>query len=257
MAKQYIPPLILTTPLIKGDKVRDAQWLLAGNNRFKGLAVLKDAQIDEEYGPVTATATARAKYWVGYPANNIDQVFGQTLYEYLRPRDWRPLPDDYRERREARLKEVAAKQTAGAKALAYAITELGNEENPAYSNLTKYGRWFGFNGVPWCAIFASYCFAHSGYLRFKSASCQEIYYAGHFGRNGTRQVWTPRPGDLVIYNFHGDRFAHTAFFERWIKQGVSFQDLGGNTGKRSFNAGGEVARGVRSVGQVTAYVRVG
>ncbi len=111
--------------------------------------------------------------------------------------------------------------------------------------------------MPWCAIFESWCFAHSGWSRFRYAAVAMIYWDARAGRNGLRQVWTPRRGDVVCFRLHGDSFAHTAFFDEWISEGESFRDLGGNTGDRSFNNGGAVARGVRSVGQVTAYVRVG
>ena len=36
-----------------------------------------------------------------------------------------------------------------------AAAEEGTTENPPNSNKTKYGEWYGLNGVPWCAIFVS------------------------------------------------------------------------------------------------------
>lgn len=238
-----------------GPKVDDCQYLLSGHNRFKGLAPLKDAARDGVYGPVTAQATKRAKYWLGYPLASCDQVFGQTIYEYLRTERWRPLPDAYRTRRAARLAAVAA--TTGQKAFDYAVTQIGYEESPYGSNRTKYGSWYGFNGVPWCAIFESYCFAHSGWSRYHYAACINIYLDAVAGRNWLRRVWTPVRGDVVVFNLHGDPYAHTAFFDQWITKGSTFRDLGGNTGSRSFNNGGAVARGQRDMSQVTAFVRVG
>lgn len=259
MPKQYAVPLVLTTPHMTdantvGDAVTDAQWLMAGNSRFKGLATLKDSAVDGDYGEISAQATKRTKFWVGYPLASCDGVFGQTLYEYLRPNQWRPLPDAYRGRRAARLK--AAASTPGMRALEWAIGELGYEESPFGSNSTKYGIEYGFNRVPWCAIFESIAFKRVGHAHFRYAACSQIYGDAVYGRNGLRRVWTPQRGDVVIYNLHGDRFAHTAFFEKWLTQDT-FQDLGGNTGSRSFNNGGAVARGVRGTSQVTAYVRVG
>lgn len=238
---------------MKGVRVDDCQYLLSGHNRFEGLAPLKDSARDGVYGPVTASATKRAKWWLGYPEQSCDTVFGQTLYEYLRPNKWRPLPDAYRIRRTARLQ---ATLTPGIKAFNYAVTQLGYEESPYGSNNTKYGVWYGFNRVPWCAIFESYCFAHTGWNRYRYAACLLIYLDAVAGRNGLRRVWTPRRGDVVIYKLHGDQYAHTGFFDEWLTQD-SFRDLGGNTGSRSFNNGGAVARGTRSTGNVTAYIRVG
>lgn len=249
---EFDQPLILTTPHVTGQKVKDAQWLLAGNSRFKDLATYKDGTVDGDYGPVTAAATKRAKYWLGYPLSACDQVFGQTIYEYLRPEKWRPLPEDYRSRRTQRLK--AAALTPGAKAFTLAVGELGYVETPV--NLTKYGADYGFNGVPWCAIFETWCFKHSGYTAFRYASVEQIYYDARAGRNKLRIVYTPQRGDLVLYSMRGNTFAHTAFYDRKLTE-TSFKDLGGNTGQASFNNGGQVARGDRTVSQVLAYVRVG
>lgn len=107
MAKQYDVPLRLVSPHMKGQKVKDAQWLMAGHNRFENLATYKNGKIDGDYGPLTAQATKRVKYWLGYPDSSLDTIFGQTLYEYLRENDWRPLPEAYRARRSKRLAAVA------------------------------------------------------------------------------------------------------------------------------------------------------
>ena len=40
--------------------------------------------------------------------------------------------------------------------------ELGEKEVPAGSNQTKYGRAFGWDGVPWCVIFLWWCFREAG-----------------------------------------------------------------------------------------------
>jgi len=255
MAKEFATPLRLVTPHMRGIPVRDAQWLLQGHNRFAGLAPYKDGKLDSDYGPMTAQATARTKYWLGYPDRAIDQVFGQTLYEYLRKEHWRPLPDAYRERRAARLK--AAASTPGLKALAEGRRHLGYRESPFGSNRTIFGQWYGWNGVAWCAIFLSYCFAHSGWSRFHYASVEMIYYAARAGRDRLRIVYTPQAGDVVLYQLHGDPWAHTAFFDRWIKKGQTFHDLGGNTGPSNISNGGMVLEQTRSISQVHAFVRAG
>lgn len=251
---EYATPLILTTPHMVGIPVRDAQYLMAGNSRFKGLATYKDGDIDGAYGPITAAATKSARYWVGYPSAACNGVFNQTLYEYLRPNDWRPLPTDYRDRRDQRL--AAAALTPGKKALAFAVNEIGNHEDPWGSNRSKYGAWYGFNGVPWCAIFESYCFAHTGRPSYRYASCLMIYLDASAGRNGLRLVWSPMPGDICIFNLHGDQFAHTSFFERWIDPAAgSFSDVGGNTGPSSISNGGAVMRQARQKQTVSHFVR--
>lgn len=254
--KEFETPLLLTSPHMRGDRVKDAQYLLSGHSRFDRLAPYKDGIVDGDYGPATAAATKSAKFWIGYPSSACDRVFGQTLYEYLRPNDWRPLPDAYRARRAQRI--AAATKTPGMKALAFAVNEIGNHETPYGSNRSKYGAWYGFNGVPWCAIFESYCFAHTGRASFRYAACSLIYNDAHAGRNGLREVWSPMPGDLCILNLHGDPFAHTSFFERWIDQHAgSFYDIGGNTGPTNISNGGAVMRQQRSKSMVSHFVRCG
>lgn len=251
---EFETPLILTTPHITGQRVKDAQWLLAGNNRFPGLATYKDGDVDGDYGPLTAQAAQRARYWLGYPATKQTPVFDQTLYEYLRPNDWRPLPASYRKQRDTRI--AAAAETPGMKALELAATFLGYHESPSGSNRTIFGEDYGFNGVAWCAIFETYCFKHTGRKTYRYAAVENIYWDAYYQRNGLYIVRTPQPGDVALFSFHGDRFAHTSFVDRVISQGSSFRDLGGNTGPSSFNSGGEVARGERSWSIVTAFARV-
>lgn len=256
MAREFEVPLILTSPHIRGDRVRDAQFLLSGHTRFDGLAPYKDGELDGEYGPKTAAATKSAKFWLGYPAASCDRVFGQTLYEYLRTKDWRPLPEEYRRRRSQRL-AAANRKTPGLKALEVAIGQIGTTESPRGSNMNPYGKWYGFNGVPWCAIFESWCFAHSGRPSYRYAACVNIVSDARAGRNGLREVWSPMPGDVCVFNIHGDPFAHTSFFEKWINVGGAFYDVGGNTGPSNISNGGAVMRQRRDRSMVSHFVRVG
>lgn len=40
--------------------------------------------------------------------------------------------------------------------------ELGTKEDPANSNLQKYGKWYGMDAVAWCAIFVSWLYNKAG-----------------------------------------------------------------------------------------------
>ncbi len=255
MAKQYDIPLRLVTPHMRGRKVKDAQWLMAGNSRFENLAPYKDGEIDGDYGPLTAQATRRTKYWLGYPDKALDMVFGQTLYEYLRKEHWRPLPAAYQDRRAARLKALDAQANPGARALKAAEKEIGYHESPAGSNNNKFGIEYGFNRVAWCAIFESIMFKHTGTARFRYAAVEAIYWDAVSNRNGLYIVRTPRPGDVVGYRLHGDDFAHTAFYHHKV-DGDTFMDLGGNTSVTNMANGGEVAKQNRQTSLVRFYARV-
>ena len=254
--KQYANPLRLVTPHMRGQKVKDAQWLMAGHNRFKGLATYKDGKVDGDYGPLTAQATKRAKYWLGYPDSALDGVFGQTLYEFLREKDWRPLPAAYRKRRDRRVAAGAATSPA-LRAYEFAEKEIGYKEEPRHGiNDNKYGRWYKWNYVPWCAIFESYCFYKTGRPSYRYAAVELIYLDAMANRNGLIIVRSPKKSDIVGYKLGGSEFAHTAFFDHWTHEGSDFVDLGGNTGPSSMSNGGMVARSNRSTSLVRYYARV-
>ena len=255
--QQYDIPLELVTPHVTGQKVRDAQWLMKGNNRFVGLAPYKDGEIDGDYGPLSAQATARTKYWIGYPQNAVDGSFGQTLYEYLRPLKWRPLPSEYRDRRDARLK--AAAETIGSKALEIAITQIGYKEqrDSRSGNINKYGKWYGMDRVAWCAIFDSWCFDQSGYKNFKYSYVPFVAADAIANRNRLSIVRTPRYGDLALHTINGVPDEHISFFEKWIDEAAgTFYDVGGNTGPSSISNGGAVMRQVRDTHRISRFVRV-
>lgn len=65
--------------------------------------------------------------------------------------------------------------------------EIGETELPKDSNLTKYGEWFGFDGVAWCGMFVSWCYYLAGFplgnIGFKKgfAGCQTA--VAHFKKN--------------------------------------------------------------------------
>jgi hypothetical protein len=251
MAKQYGTPLELTTPHMLGQRVKDAQWLMAGHSKISGLATYKDGAIDGDYGPLTAQATYRAKYWLGYSDRSLDRSFGQTLYEYLVGS--LKLPADYLSRRKSRLAAVA--QNPGELALARAVLELGTKESPAGSNMQKYGLWYGMNGVPWCAIFVSWCFAQSGYKSFRYAYVPFVHQDASAARNKLSVVRSPRPGDAACFTFSGARDCHIELFEKW-GSGGTFSSVGGNTGAGNYSNGGQVLRSTRYSSTVSAFVRV-
>lgn len=87
--------------------------------------------------------------------------------------------------------------------------ELGNTEDPAGSNLTKYGYSYGINGVPWCVIFLWWCFDWAGErMAFfgggKTASCGTLL-RWYKEQGLTVPVEDVRVGDIVILNFHGTK----------------------------------------------------
>ena len=251
---QYDVPLRLVTPHMRGEKVRDAQWLMAGNNPFTGLATYKDGNLDGDYGPLSAQATKRAKYWLGYATSEIDTNFGQTIYEYLNGK--LKLPANRANLRKRRMAAQERTDTPGLRAFAEATKHIGYKEEPTHGrNDNMFGRWYGWNWVAWCAIFESYCFAHSGWNKYHYASVEQIYWDARANKNNLYIVRTPKRGDIVGYHLHGDNYAHTAFFDEMVSSST-LRDLGGNTGPQDMSNGGMVMKQDRSTSIVRYYARV-
>ena len=122
---------------------------------------------------------------------------------------------------------------------------------------TKYGRWygeftgspwFGTNGVPYCAMFVSWCLHEAG------VSCEGFPRAVAIDRrDGFSRVVEPtalKAGDVVGFDWDGDAGGdHVGIFDRWLDEGWQFATIEGNTGN------GEVAERTRYVTQVTCGVR--
>ena len=135
---------------------------------------------------------------------------------------------------------------------AIAAGELGNTEQPANSNRTKYGKWYGLDGQPWCMMFVQWCCAQAGKpLPCRTASCSQLL--NWYRRFQPERVLSgnPRRGDVVLYNF-----GHTGILER--DNGDTVTVIEGNTSpgdEGSQNNGGGVYRRTRKKTQVTAYIR--
>ena len=140
----------------------------------------------------------------------------------------------------------------GADVLAIAAGELGNTELPANSNRTRYGKWYGLDGQPWCMMFVQWCFAQAGEpLPCRTASCSQLLNWYRQFQPERVSSTGPRRGDVVIYNF-----GHTGILER--DNGDTVTVIEGNTSPGdggSPNNGGGVYRRTRKKTQVTAYIR--
>ena len=132
--------------------------------------------------------------------------------------------------------------------------ELGYTEYPPGSNRTKYGEAFGWDGVPWCAVFLWWCFREAGeaaayYGGAKTASCGTLL---SWYREQGREVPLSevRAGDILILNFSGTKDTqHCALVERVVdpENGI-WRTIEGNTSpglEGSQISGGSVALKVR------------
>lgn len=135
--------------------------------------------------------------------------------------------------------------------------EIGYTEIPANSNKTKYGKWFGYDGVAWCGIFVSWCYFKAGFplgnIGFIKgfAGCQSA--VAYFIK--TKQVTTePQEGDIVFFDWNGDgRYDHVGLFVKKIND-VYFSDIEGNTSLTNQSNGGSVMERKRSYGKGVLFV---
>lgn len=129
--------------------------------------------------------------------------------------------------------------------------ELGRTESPAGSNRTKYGKWYGLDGQPWCMMFVQWCFAQAGRpLPHRTASCSDLlsWYRKY---QPERIVTAPRPRDIVIYTF-----GHTGILESAAASSVTVVEGNTSPGEAgSQDNGGGVYRRTRSKALVKAYIR--
>lgn len=252
MPREFDTPLTLVSPHTHGPKVRDAEWLLSGHNRFasgKHPVAPYTGRIDGVYGPHAAGATREAQYLLGYV--NPSNVFGQHLYDYLKDVT---LTADMQILRAERLKELDTPTKE--KALELAISFIGSSESSLYNQCQQFGHWYGMDCCAWCAIFVSYCISHVG-VPWKESYVPNIVHLASMGQMYMSLTYDPQPGDLVAYTWQqNDPNAHVEFYESNI-DGYTFTAVGGNTGysKNGLQKVG-VARSTRYHHQVSHFIRL-
>lgn len=238
--------LHVTSPLMQGADVADLQKRLTALGYAPG-------PIDGAYGPATAAAVR------AFQRDNkleLDGAVGPATRKALRakktPNTNGPI--------------VRKASSLGQKALAEAEKHIGIKERPPGSNRTPFGKWFGVDGVPWCAIFVSYCFAKGAdYMianRFKGAGCSAngcTYVPTAEAWLRTTGMWkgrtTPLPGDIAIFNWDGGVPDHIGIVEKYLGGG-QFDSIEGNTSLDNNSNGGEVMRRTRYLSQVDGFGRV-
>ncbi len=92
------------------------------------------------------------------------------------------------------------------KVIEIARADLGYTENPPGSNMTKYGKAYGMDGVPWCVEALWFWFNEAGErMAFfgggKTASCGMLF-RWYREQGLTVPVSEVQPGDIVLLNFN-------------------------------------------------------
>lgn len=140
-----------------------------------------------------------------------------------------------------------------------ALAEIGTTENPANSNRTKYGVWFGLDSVPWCGIFVSWVYFHAGVpmpkIGFKTSGFAGTQTALAYFKEKGKIVTDPKQGDLVFFDFNGDgRTDHVAIYFEDSLHG-NFWTIEGNTSLNNNNNGGTVMKRLRKTANRPTFVR--
>lgn len=131
--------------------------------------------------------------------------------------------------------------TTAAAVLAVAERYVGTKETPKGSNRQQFGVWYGMNGVPWCAIFVSFCMWAAGFRWADARTAKGFSYCPDivaWGKRHGRISRTPHVGDLAVA-VDGPRPHHVEFVRR-VLPGGRFEGLGGNTGPSDLSNGGQV-----------------
>lgn len=119
----------------------------------------------------------------------------------------------------------------GQKMVNIALKEEGYRESG--NNNTKYGAWFGYNGVAWCAIFVCWCANQAGVStsvipKVASVSSLMSFAKSHNKWQPKGNGYRPTPGDILIQKSAGA--SHTGIV---VKSDSSrFYTIEGNSSNR-------------------------
>lgn len=118
--------------------------------------------------------------------------------------------------------------------LEIAQSQIGYKEGK--NNDNKYGKYFGFNNVAWCAQFVSYCLKKAG-IEYAYASCERFYQQLKTQKKLVK-IEDSIPGDIVFFQFDKDDMAdHIGIIESNNKEAKTLTTIEGNTS--SGNAGSQ------------------
>lgn len=144
------------------------------------------------------------------------------------------------------------------KLLDVARKELGYKESPPNSNKTKYGKWMGLDGYPWCMSFIQFCCNQADvHLPMKTGSCTALMNAAK-----QADMWVTSnfcPGDIAIFDFTGKQKVakHCGIVEDIIPDYgiVAIEGNTSSTDAGSQDNGGMVCRKRRQLKHIIGVVR--
>ena len=123
--------------------------------------------------------------------------------------------------------------------------EVGFTESP--NNDTKFGKWFGLNNQPWCAMAASKLYFDAGLIKAVAntkkgfASC-DAWLKYLTKNNQLVPIGQAQPGDLVFFQFDDDAQPDHVGIVKWHTTRLTYlQVYEGNTssGKAGSQSNGD------------------
>ena len=130
-------------------------------------------------------------------------------------------------------------------------------------NSTMYGKWYGLDGQPWCAMFVSWCYNQAGLGNNIVAQNKKGFASCDAGlkwfakRNKLVPVGEAKEGDIVFFQFDNDAEPdHVGIVTKNMKRIKALKTVEGNTSdKGSQSNGGAVYAKKRAYSLVMAVVR--
>jgi hypothetical protein len=246
----------LTSPPMRGAHVRELQLML----RHNPFGTFEPGRTDGVFDVSTAAATRRAKYWLGFPEDRIDEVADLQLRRILA--EEAALPAAWLEERDRRLARLDGVMVWDA-ALRVAREQIGRRERVDGFKALPYTLWYGVL-CPWSVVFAAFCYAQAGSQAF--APGRRYAYAPYMlddarrGHNHLSVTAEPLSGDLALLDDdHDGDPDRVALFDGWTQQQAQerFDAIEGDVGEEGqVHLTGSVARTTRTALDVVAFVHV-
>lgn len=128
------------------------------------------------------------------------------------------------------------------KVVEVAQSQIGYKEGK--NNNTIFGKWFGANNQPWCAMFVSWCFNEAGLITKIAAQSKKGFASCDLGlkwfakKGKIIPVGQAQAGDIVFFQFDKDAEADHVGIVKSNNKALKFlQVIEGNTS--SGNAGSQ------------------
>lgn len=142
--------------------------------------------------------------------------------------------------------------------LEIAAAEVGTIEKPV--NKTKYGKWNGTDGNPWCGAFVNWVFSQA-HVRVPNCTYTPDGAAKFRALKTWHESGEPKAGDVIFFDFPHDgvdRISHVGIVVRALANG-KILTIEGNTTAKGVKGdqrnGGGVAVKERSMSEIVGWGR--